>query len=181
MAMALNLYLLPLACRHDEAGACGCFKCMTWNNTVHSSTVHPVIYSTAQFPFGDLWGLLYRVSFLLLSRLFPLTFFVSHVMQNIWSKAKEISLSWPAAILTWGSQSQLFLMHYYANIKVETHFIKVCAELMLSILERIDVHNPFVRKWGSGPDIVMKSKTESFMSCNLWVVTIKSYSNMVNQ
>lgn len=128
----------------------------------------------------------YLPSFLLFS--FYFLFFLSvsliHVMQNIWSKAKEISLSWLAAILTWGAPS---LSCFWCTItlikkkqqqqRVETNFIIACAELMLSGSIFITLLEEQGERSGRCNEIL----NWKFMRGGVWAVSIKSCSKVVNQ
>lgn len=79
------------------------------------------------------------------------------------SEAKPKKLACPGQQPYWlgGSQSQLFLMHYYSNIKFELYFIKAYVELMFPLWSRSMLTNP---PWGNerrtNTAIVMKSKPE---------------------
>lgn len=68
---------------------------------------------------------------------------LSRVMQNIWSKAKEISLSWPAAILTRGAPSPSCFWCTITLIKKLRH---ISSKRTLLNFYQIDIHSP---PWGN--------------------------------
>ena len=142
------------------------------NNAQYCSTSSYLQYNSL----GDLQEIICKVNFnfcLCLSFFFP-PLCVCRVMQSIWSEAKEISLSWPAAILTRGLPVSVVFDALLLQSKIWDTF---SSKRMLNLCFSSGVDRcsqPSLRKWRNSLDIAMKSKTESFLRCNVWVVSIKS-------
>lgn len=94
------------------------------------------------------------------------------------SEAKEISSSWPAAILTWEEGDVLrvpvvfdaLLLQY----KIWAAFHQSVDWTRASCLGANRCSQRSLRKWKNRLDGVMKSKTGDFMRCSVWVASIKS-------